>query len=248
MCEDCGCSISQTKSHVHDHERGHNHPHVHKHVSENINLTVIAKILEKNNLKAEEIRAFLAEKNIFCVNLMSSPGGGKTSLLEETAKFLGKKMSVIEGDLETNKDADRIKKHGIQAYQITTGQTCHLDAVMVKHGLSHLNLENIEYLFIENVGNLVCPASYDVGSHLNVALLSIPEGDDKAAKYPVMIRKADCVLISKTDLLPHFEYNIENVKKDIEAINPHAQILNISIKNKESISGWIDFLQTKKSP
>ncbi|MDH5718402.1 MAG: hydrogenase nickel incorporation protein HypB [Spirochaetia bacterium] len=250
MCEDCGCGITD-KDIQHDHKHDHLHSHEHKssgvhHHENKISLSILTNIHEKNNQKAEEIRQLLSNKKILCVNLMSAPGSGKTSLLEETAKILGKKMAVIEGDLETNKDAERIKKKGVQAYQITTGQTCHLDAAMVAHGISHINTENLEYLFVENVGNLVCPASYDVGAHINIVLLSVPEGDDKAAKYPVMFRKSDRVFITKVDLLPHFDFNIVNVKKDIENINPKADVKEFSVKDDKNIKEFIEYLLSVK--
>jgi len=147
--------------------------------------------------QAESNRKHFDSYGIFAVNLMSSPGSGKTTLLEKTIEYLSDqlKIGVIEGDLETNRDAERIKSKGAPAYQITTGQACHLDAFMVHEGIHHLPLEKLDVVFIENVGNLVCPASYDIGTHLNVVLLSVPEGDDKPAKYPVMFRSADLLLL-----------------------------------------------------
>jgi len=175
---------------------------------------------------------------------MSSPGSGKTTLLEYLADVADFKFGVVEGDLETNKDADRLKTKGIPAEQIQTGSACHLDAFMVHKGLHHMPLEELDVLFVENVGNLVCPASYDVGTHLNIVLVSVPEGEDKIAKYPVMFRQADLVLITKTDLLPYFKYDIEAEKAQARKIKPNVDILEVNINDIESIkkvANWIKF-------
>ena len=175
---------------------------------------------------------------------MSSPGSGKTTLLEHLSDIADFKFGVVEGDLETNRDADRLKSKGIQAHQIQTGSACHLDAFMVHKALHHLNLDKIDVCFIENVGNLVCPASYDVGSHLNIVLVSIPEGEDKIAKYPVMFRQADLILLTKTDLLPYFNYDIEREKEAARKLKPNVDILEVNINNLESlkkVANWIEF-------
>ena len=156
------------------------------------------------------------------------------------------KLGVIEGDLETNQDADRIIAKGAPAHQIATGQACHLDAFMVHEGLHHLPIEGLDVVFVENVGNLVCPASYDVGTHINVVLLSVPEGDDKPAKYPVMFRSADVLLITKCDLLPYFDFDMEEAKEDARRLNPKADILEISTKDEASVKKWISYLKLKK--
>jgi hydrogenase nickel incorporation protein HypB len=253
MCENCGCVMPDW---LKDEKSGHLHEHSHKHdhnesmnplLDEKKTVKILTDIMEKNNHEADHIRDHLREKSVLAINMMSSPGSGKTSLLEKTAEIIGKKMAVLEGDLETNKDAERIKAKGVSAYQITTGQSCHLDAFMVHHGLHHLPDEPVDYLFVENVGNLVCPAAYDIGTHLNAVLISTPEGDDKVAKYPVMFKNADCVIITKMDLIEHFEFSTENVIKDVRKLNQKAEILEVSIKDTDSIKRWIEYLNEKRS-
>ena len=156
------------------------------------------------------------------------------------------KFGVIEGDLETSRDADRLKAKGIPAFQIQTGSACHLDAFMVHKGLHDMPLKEIDVCFVENVGNLVCPASYDVGTHLNIVLVSIPEGNDKIAKYPVMFRKADLILITKTDLLAYIDYDIEAEKKEARKLKPNVDILEVSVKDDESIKRVIEWIEFKE--
>jgi hydrogenase nickel incorporation protein HypB len=177
---------------------------------------------------------------------MSSPGSGKTTLLEKMAEIAPFRFGVIEGDLETNRDADRIREKGIPAYQITTGSACHLDAFMVHKGLHEMPLEDLDVCFVENVGNLVCPASYDVGTHLNIVLVSVPEGGDKIEKYPVMFRQADLVLITKTDLLPYFDYDIEHEKAQARRIKPGVDILEVNIKEPETIRRVVEWIEYKR--
>ena len=235
MCADCGCSITDDKM-----VDINSNPHL----NDVKTVNVIKKILDKNNHEANHNREHFDKKNILAINLMSSPGAGKTTLLEYLADINNFKFAVIEGDLETNKDAERLKKKNIDAYQIQTGSACHLDAFMVHKALHHINSDNIDICFIENVGNLVCPASYDVGTHLNIVLVSIPEGEDKIAKYPVMFRQADLILFTKTDLLPHFTYDIEAEKKVAKKLKPNVDILEIDIKKIETIqkvANWIKF-------
>lgn len=252
MCKDCGCSINTNKHH---HEHGddnhqHNHAHSHEHDNPKLNekktIEVITKILDANDKEAESNREHFDKHNILAINLMSSPGSGKTTLLEKTIEDSSYKIGVIEGDLETNQDADRIIKKGAPAYQITTGQACHLDAFMVHKGIHHLPLEELEIVFVENVGNLVCPASYDVGTHLNVVLLSIPEGDDKPAKYPVMFKNADVLLITKLDLLPHFDFSIEHAIKEARKLNPKLDVIELDSKSGNGMNKWIEYLKMKK--
>jgi hydrogenase nickel incorporation protein HypB len=173
---------------------------------------------------------------------MSSPGSGKTSMLERLADT-GMKFSVIEGDLETNKDADRLKAKGVDAHQIQTGSACHLDAFMVHKALHHIKLDDIDVCFVENVGNLVCPASYDVGCHLNIVLISVPEGADKVAKYPVMFRSADLVVVTKCDLLEHFDFSIDEVKTEAKKLKPNVDIITLSTKDDsiEKIKEWVEY-------
>ncbi len=245
MCKDCGCSITEHDHHHHGDERLDN-IHSNPQLNDKKTVEVIKKILDKNDTEAIHNRAHFDEHQVLAINLMSSPGSGKTTLLEKLAELTPFKFSVIEGDLETSRDADRLKAKGINAYQIQTGSACHLDAFMVHKALHHVPLEPIDVCFVENVGNLVCPASYDVGTHLNIVLVSVPEGNDKIAKYPVMFRSADLILITKTDLLPHFEYDIEAEKKDARKIKPNVDILEINTKDETTIQKVIDWIEFKR--
>lgn len=269
MCKDCGCSITPTQwsNHAHSHEHSHDgHTHSHEHHGDDKNhshhmeehfhanpqlndrktLDVIQKILNANDTQARKNREHFEEYAILAVNLMSSPGSGKTTLLEATIDEGSIKLGVIEGDLETNQDADRILAKGAPAHQISTGQACHLDAFMVHEGLHHMPIKGLDVVFIENVGNLVCPASYDVGTHLNVVLLSVPEGDDKPAKYPVMFRSADVLLITKCDLLPYFDFNMEKAIKEARKLNPKVDVIEIDSKSGKGIAKWVNYLKMKK--
>ena len=256
MCKDCGCSITDHHHHHHDHDHHHDHSHAHQAAHETLHhnpqlndkktIEVISKILDKNDHEAAHNRAHFDSHGVLAINLMSSPGSGKTTLLEQLADLAPFKFGVIEGDLETNRDADRIKAKGIPAYQIQTGSACHLDAFMVHKGLHDMPLEDIDVCFIENVGNLVCPASYDVGAHLNVVLVSVPEGEDKIEKYPVMFRQADLVLITKTDLLPHFDFSVEHAKKAARKIKPGVDVLEVSTKDAESVKRVADWIEFKR--
>lgn len=245
MCQDCGCSI--TDHHHHDHHHEHDHSHGSNPAMTPKTVDVIHKLLDENDKEADHNREHLESKNVYAINLMSSPGAGKTTLLEATADAKAFKFAVIEGDLETENDADRVRNKGIKAHQITTGQSCHLDAFMVHEGLHHINLEDEEVLFVENVGNLVCPASYDIGTHLNVVLLSVPEGDDKPAKYPVMFRSADLVLVTKCDLLPHFDFDMQKTIKEVRKLNPKADIIQVDSKSGEGIDKWLNYIKLKLS-
>jgi hydrogenase nickel incorporation protein HypB len=244
MCKDCGCTIAGEEHHHHHDERLetiHSNPQL----NDKKTLEVITKILDKNDKEAKNNRSHFEAKNILAINLMSSAGSGKTTLLEKSAELANFKFGVIEGDLETNLDADRLKAKGVEAYQITTGTACHLDAFMVHKAIHNLNMSDLNVVFVENVGNLVCPASYDVGTHLNVVLLSIPEGDDKVVKYPVMFKSADLILITKTDLREYFNFDIDKVKKDARILNPKVDILEISSKDSESIKKWLEYIEFK---
>ncbi len=244
MCKDCGCSIHD---HSHAHEEGHTALHNNPQLNDAKTVEVISKILAKNEHEAGHNRAHFDAHKVLAINLMSAPGSGKTALLEKMAELGTFKFGVIEGDLETSLDAERIRAKGIPAFQIQTGSACHLDAFMVHKGLHAMPLDDLDVCFIENVGNLVCPASYDVGAHLNIVLVSVPEGSDKIEKYPVMFAKADLILITKTDLLPHFEYDIEHEKAQARRIKPNVDILELSIKDEESIRNVISWINFKKS-
>ena len=248
MCQDCGCSIVE---HTHEHgEHTHSHDmhniHANPQLNDKITVDVITKILDKNNHEAGHNRAHFDKHGVLAINLMSSPGSGKTAMLEKFADLAEFKFGVIEGDLETSRDADRLKAKGIPAYQIQTGSACHLDAFMVHKGLHDMPLDEIDVCFVENVGNLVCPASYDVGTHLNIVLVSVPEGNDKIAKYPVMFRKADLVLITKTDLLPYIEYDIQAEKKEARKLKPNVDILEISTNDDNSIKRVLEWIEFKR--
>ena len=260
MCQDCGCSITEGSEEHHHHDHAHSHWHTHQTAHETLRhnpqlsdtktIAVIKKILDKNDHEAGHNRSHLDQHGVLAINLMSSPGSGKTTLLEKMADLAAFKFGVIEGDLETSRDADRIKAKGIPAFQIQTGSACHLDAFMVHKGLHEMPLAELDVCFIENVGNLVCPASYDVGAHLNIVLVSIPEGGDKVEKYPVMFAKADLILITKTDLLPYFDYDIEHEKTEARKIKPNVDILEVNSKDDESIQkviSWIEFKRSMRS-
>jgi len=252
MCKDCGCSLPRHSAiqQEHDHHTGHSHDHSHKHhqlhtnpqLNDKKTLSVIHKILDKNDVEAAHNRAHFEAHHITAFNLMSSPGSGKTTLLEHLKEYTKLNYAVIEGDLETSRDADRLIAKGIKAHQIQTGSACHLDAFMVHGALHHLPLEGLDICFVENVGNLVCPASYDVGTHKNIVLLSVPEGDDKIEKYPVMFRRADLVLITKCDLLPYFDFSVDEAKAQLKKLNPDTQILEVSIKNGDSMHAVAEWL------
>ena len=249
MCKDCGCSITDHThelDHSHDHHEAHEILHHNPQLNDKKTIDVITKILDKNDQEAGHNRSHFDSHGVLAINLMSSPGSGKTTLLEKMHDIAGFSYGVIEGDLETSRDADRLKAKGIQAFQIQTGSACHLDAFMVHKGLHQMDLNNIDVCFIENVGNLVCPASYDVGSHLNVVLVSIPEGEDKIVKYPVMFRKADLILFTKTDLLPYFEYDMEREKAEARKIKPNVDILEVNIKDEASVKRVADWIKFKK--
>jgi hydrogenase nickel incorporation protein HypB len=208
-------------------------------------VSVLKGLLDENDRIAAHNRVHFDEHGVLALNLMSSPGAGKTSLLEATIDALrGRlRMAVIEGDLETDNDARRIRAKGIAAVQITTGGACHLDANMVHRALHDLALEGLNVVFIENVGNLVCPASFDLGQHANVTLLSVTEGDDKPAKYPVMFRAADVVLLSKSDLLPHVgEFEPSHALHCLRELANPAPFIELSARTGAGMKGWFDWL------
>ena len=240
MCDTCGCNVTPGNAHlVKPGGRLSKTEHGHEAVS------VLHGLLEANDHTAAHNREHFERHGVLAINLMSSPGAGKTSLLEATIDALKNELSiaVIEGDLETENDADRIRKHGVPAIQITTGSACHLDAHMVHDALHKLDLQKLDIVFIENVGNLVCPASFDLGQHLNITLLSVPEGDDKPAKYPVMFRAADLVLLSKSDLLPVLDdFNPDNARQYLRELANSAPVFELSAKSGTGIGLWLRWL------
>lgn len=232
MCETCGCAIPD---HLH-----HNPNTQSLHTVE-----VLEGLKAHNDHAARHNRDHFNAAGVLVVNLMSSPGAGKTSLLEATIEALKSdyRIAVIEGDLETENDAERIRAKGVPAVQITTGSACHLDADMVHRAIHTLSIKELDILFIENVGNLVCPASFDLGQHVSVALLSTPEGDDKPLKYPVMFKACDLVLITKTDLLAVLDdFNCESVANHIRQLANPAPVLPLSSR-KGDIASWLNWLK-----
>jgi hydrogenase nickel incorporation protein HypB len=202
---------------------------------------------ELNDQIAGETRKLLSGKGIFSVNIIGSPGCGKTSILEYTANHFNEKFAVIVGDVKTALDSDRIIQSGHDyAYAIETGGGCHLSARMIRQKIAEIDMENIDYLFIENVGNLVCPSTYDLGENLKVAVLSVPEGDEKVRKYPALFLRAGIVMINKVDLLEYMDYDIERVKADCLAHNPKVKIFETSAKTGAGIDEWLAFLEEQK--
>ena len=208
---------------------------------------VSMNLLKANDVIAEIIRSSMKDRNILLLNLVSSPGSGKTSLLEETIKRLKDKIqiAVLEGDLETERDADRIRAQGVKALQIVTGGICHLEAQMIQQAMPTLGLDDVDILFIENVGNLVCPASYDLGEDYRITLVSCPEGDDKPKKYPSMFLTTDLLLVTKSDLLPYVPFSVEAVIKDAHEVNAEIKTLVLSSYNGEGMDAWCDWLMEK---
>ena len=209
-------------------------------------LTIERKVLEKNDDVARLNRAAFAERGIFVLNLVSSPGSGKTSILEKTCEALRgvMRIAVIEGDVQTDLDAQRVAAYGVPVVQIVTLGGCHLDAGLVRDAMQKLDIEQTDLLFIENVGNLVCPAGYDLGEAMKVAVLSTTEGDDKPLKYPAMFRNASVLIINKTDLVPYVNCNLDELKKNALKINPFLRIFEISCVTGAGISEWCDWLGT----
>jgi hydrogenase nickel incorporation protein HypB len=201
-------------------------------------------LLAANQHQAEHNRDHFDAWRLLCINVMSSPGAGKTSLLERSLAALAPhlQMAVLEGDMTTQLDAERLEAVGVPVVPITTGRACHLDAAMVSGGLKllrqRLDPAALDLLWVENVGNLVCPAEFEVGEHRKVALLSVTEGDDKPLKYPVMFREADCVLITKTDLLPYLPVDIARIEAHIHAVNPHTAVIRVSASSGEGLDTW----------
>lgn len=208
---------------------------------------VSLNLLKANDYIAEMIRSEMKDRNILLLNLVSSPGSGKTSLLEETIRRLKGQLNiaVLEGDLETERDAIRIRQHGVQALQIVTHGTCHLEAQMIQQAMPNLDFDGIDILFIENVGNLVCPASYDLGEDIRVTLVSCTEGDDKPKKYPSMFLTTDIMLVTKSDLLPYVPFSVDAVILDAHEVNNNIQSLVLSSLNGDGMDEWCDFLLKK---
>lgn len=208
-------------------------------------IKILQNILNANDQIARSNRAVFVNHGITAVNIMASPGAGKTSLILETIKRLNPKIKagVIEGDISSNIDAVRVSQAGVPVVQINTGGQCHLDANMIARGIDSLPLSKIKLLFIENVGNLVCPAEFALGEHLKVLVSHTPEGDDKPFKYPLMFQTVDAVIVNKTDLLPYVKFNLENFSQAIRSINSQVSIFPISCINGEGLSSWVEWLE-----
>jgi len=246
MCGICGCGSTEPKqahqfvlSHGH-----HHHQHDHDEPDTGRMVKIEQELLGKNNAYAMQNRAYFKEHNIFVLNLVSSPGAGKTTLLVETIKALKDRIpiAVIEGDQQTEHDADRIRATGTPAVQINTGRACHLDAHGIGHAVMDLGVQDNSLLAIENVGNLVCPSSFDLGEAHKVVVLSVTEGDDKPLKYPDMFHAADLMLINKTDLLPYVDFDIERCIDYARRVNPDIQIIRLSSTKGENFLAWTDWL------
>jgi len=224
MCETCGCGD----------------PHM-------VSVEIRERILSVNDRDAAHNREHFAAHGVLAINLMGSPGSGKTAMLEATARaFAGRfRVAAIAGDLATDRDAERLRSAGIPARAITTGSACHLDAAMVHHALHHASLQDARLLFIENVGNLVCPAVYDLGQAFNVVALAVTEGEDKPLKYPVMFRKADLVLVTKTDLLPHLDVRAEAIDEALGRVMPRPDLIHVSARNGDGLQRWFAWLEAQ---
>jgi len=248
MCATCGCD-SNGQAIIHDQEN-HHHNHTHDHSIDSHTKTVIEvekDILYQNNLLAERNRGYFEAKNILALNLVSSPGSGKTSLLEKTLIDLKGKMDffVIEGDQQTTNDADRIHATGTKVVQINTGKGCHLDAHMVLHAIQGMKLSGNAVLFIENVGNLVCPAMFDLGEKERVVIMSVTEGEDKPLKYPDMFHSSSVCIINKIDLLPYVPFKLEKAKENALKINHNLKLIELSCTSGEGLVDWYDWLKSK---
>jgi hydrogenase nickel incorporation protein HypB len=212
-------------------------------------IDITERILSANDRVAAENRAALAERGILAVNVMASPGAGKTSVILATAAQLPRdvRLGVIEGDLASSIDTDTLLARGIPAVQINTGGNCHLDAPMVRAALPRLPLDEIELLFVENVGNLVCPAEFDLGAALAVVIASVPEGHDKPYKYPGMFAAADVVILNKSDLMAYFDFDLGYFRRGLEMVNPDAPIFVVSCRSGEGLDAWVDWLAVQRT-
>jgi len=270
MCATCGCSQPEeavtitrpgiVQEHTHSH---HGHPHAHHHEAHHHHhhheedhnhgrakeVLLEVDILQKNNLLAQRNRGWLEAKNIFAINLVSSPGSGKTTLLETTIKRIdsSKKVYVIEGDQQTMQDANRIEAAGAEAIQINTGKGCHLDSHMVHHAIEDLKPKDGSLLFVENVGNLVCPSMFDLGESARVVVISVTEGDDKPLKYPDMFATSQLCIINKIDLLPYVDFDVAKAKEYALRINPKLKFIELSATKGDGVDDWLTWLETNQN-
>jgi hydrogenase nickel incorporation protein HypB len=208
-------------------------------------IRIMKNILDRNQNKADEVRKLLSEKNVKMVNIISSPGAGKTTLLERTCEALGGKISIgiIEGDVTTDRDAQRLKKYNIPIVVINTEGGCHLDSHSISKVIGMFDLDKLDLLFVENVGNLICPSEFDLGENFKLAVVSTAEGDDKPAKYPRLFSEAGAVILNKTDLLPYTNFNAEAFDTDLAAINPGVPLFKISATRGDGLQGWFDWME-----
>jgi hydrogenase nickel incorporation protein HypB len=273
MCEECGCGLpgptkidgkpageigsplighespgahTHSHPHGHDHDHPHAHPHEHEHQhSPHQTIEIHQSVFAANDRLAERNRGFFSALGLLVLNVLSSPGSGKTTFVQKTIEKLGKpdRIGVIVGDLETDNDARRLRTSGADVVQITTGTLCHLDAEMVARALGNLNARELDMLFIENVGNLVCPSSFDLGEGIRVAILSVTEGEDKPLKYPPLFHSAHVVIISKIDLAAAVEFDRETALANITRVNPGARVFEVSAKKDQGMDAWCDYLK-----
>lgn len=267
MCNVCGCGEGETTiegHHSHDHGHHHHHHHhdhgthdygkgpAHAHapgMTQERMVEIEQNILAKNDQYAESNRDNLRAAGTLALNLVSSPGSGKTTLLTQTLRQLNgtASLGVIEGDQQTANDADRIRQTGVKAIQINTGKGCHLDAHMVGHAMEHLDVEE-GILFIENVGNLVCPAGFDLGEAHKVVILSVTEGEDKPLKYPDMFHASDVMILTKTDLLPHLDFDTDKCIEMARRVNPDLKVMLVSAKNGDGMDEWLNWIDSARQP
>jgi len=262
MCDTCGCNHPDNKatfrkpgekkeSSQNDHTHNHAHPHTHPHIHESNDdsqsrvIKIEKDVLAANNLLAERNRGYFEAKNIKTLNLVSAPGSGKTTLLEKTIEYLKREINfcVIEGDQQTMNDSDRISATGANVIQINTGNGCHLDADMINKAVKRLDVPENSVLVIENVGNLVCPALFDLGETYRVVIISVTEGDDKPLKYPNMFHTSDICIINKTDLLAYVDFNIAKAKDHALKANHHLKFFELSAKTGENMNDWYEWLK-----
>ena len=229
--------------HSHDHSHGSDQHHSHEHSHQKV-INLNLDILSANNLTATMNRRFFEGRKVLCLNMVSSPGSGKTTILEKTITQLiaSKKLYVIEGDQQTLLDAERIEKTGAPAIQINTGSGCHLDANMIESALKKMDVDSNSVLFIENVGNLVCPAMFDLGEHKRVVVISVTEGEDKPLKYPYMFQTSHLCIINKSDLLPYVDFRTEELIKNARTVNPDLEFISLSAKTGEGMNLWYDWI------
>ncbi|MFO7875827.1 MAG: hydrogenase nickel incorporation protein HypB [Desulfovermiculus sp.] len=210
-------------------------------------IPVVRKVLEVNETMAGQNKELFDRHRVLVLNLMSSPGAGKTAVLERTLSDLGPEMNmaVIEGDVQTTNDAQRIAATGAPVVQINTDQACHLDSSMIREALGQLDLQGLDILFVENVGNLVCPAAFDLGEDLKITLLSVPEGDDKPLKYPSMFVRSQLMILNKLDLMPYLEFSLEQATQGAHTVNPDLEVITVSARTGENLEAWYEWLRRR---